>query len=180
MYINWLTESPKLHGAALLEKLTVPRLFKFLTVYGTQRFITTLKTAHHSSPSWVKLNQSTPHICKVHLNITLPPIPMSPPAGFPTKITYEFLMSTKPHTSCQSTITDQQNITAHSLDWYRRLLFRRYPTPIYKLIWPSFLIIFLSLSTPKPGYYSHTACDLPSEYAPFTFMLQFYVLLQQC
>jgi hypothetical protein len=53
------TNETKLHGAALLEKLTVPQLVKkFPTVYGTQSFIAAFTTAHQLSLSRARPIQS--------------------------------------------------------------------------------------------------------------------------
>jgi len=53
------TNQTKLHGAALLEKLTVPELVKkFPTLYGNQILITMFTAAHHLSLSRARLIQS--------------------------------------------------------------------------------------------------------------------------
>jgi len=70
---------------ALLEKLTGLQLVKkFLTFYGTWRFITAFTSAHHLSLSWATLNQSIPPhptswrsilILSSHLSQGLPSLP---------------------------------------------------------------------------------------------------------
>jgi hypothetical protein len=53
------TNQTKLHGAALLEKLTVPQVVKkFPTLYGTQNFITMFTRAHQLSLSRARPIQS--------------------------------------------------------------------------------------------------------------------------
>jgi hypothetical protein len=72
---------------------------KFLTFYGTWRFITAFTTARHLSISWAIWIQSMSrsHFSKIHFNIILH-LRLSRPSGllpltFPTKALYAFLVS---------------------------------------------------------------------------------------
>ena len=84
----------------LPQKLTCPKLLKkFLTFYGTRRFISVFTRARHLSLSWA--NQSslcTPqsNLSKIRNNNILPSTPWFSkwflPSGFPTKALYVLLL----------------------------------------------------------------------------------------
>ena len=64
----------------LIGKLIASQLVKkFLTFYGTQRFITAFTSTCHLSLSWARSIQSMPppHFLKIHFNIVLPSMPGS-------------------------------------------------------------------------------------------------------
>jgi hypothetical protein len=66
-------------STVLLEKLTGLQLVKkFPAFYGTWRSITAFTSAHHLSLSWASLIQSLPYILKIHFNIILTSMPVSP------------------------------------------------------------------------------------------------------
>jgi hypothetical protein len=88
------TNQTKLHGAALLEKLTVPDLVKkFPTLYGNQIFITMFTTAHQLSLSRARQIQSmTFQLISSTTLILSSHLPQVFPSTFPTTTPYAFLL----------------------------------------------------------------------------------------
>jgi len=83
--IRFLLRTPR--SRILLEKLTVNQpAKKFITFYGTQRFITVFTRARHWSLSYVKCAQCTLYFLKINSNIIFPCTPTysewSLPFGF--------------------------------------------------------------------------------------------------
>ena len=89
-------------GNVLLEKLKGFQLVKkFPAYYRTRRFITAVTSARHLSLSWASSIQSIPYISrlKIHLNIILPSMPVSPKWSLSFRFPHEYPVYASPLTN---------------------------------------------------------------------------------